>query len=199
MRRVPFVDTFCHRKFLWLLADPSLTTCARARPLRSMAANTFVLAFKTSLKRSLFLPATPFPPKYPISTSTIPESGSSDCLSAPRIRRAMRHAHLYVISRSLWIVFAARPLLAFENIMNTWNHIVSGTFDFSKIVPASGATWNEQREQWYCFRPLMRENVPPHEQRVPCRLLNIYSRHASSEGNRLRRLRTPNRPLMQKV
>ena len=55
------------------------------------------------------------------------------------MRPAIRQAVLYVTSRSHCIVFAASPLFALENIVSAWNQSVSGTFDFSKIVPAIGA------------------------------------------------------------
>ena len=38
------------------------------------------------------------------------------------------------------------PHFAFENTSIAWNQSVSGTLDFSKIVPAIGAIWNRHRE-----------------------------------------------------
>ena len=92
---------------------------------------------------------------------------SSLCMRVPRMSASMRHAVLYVTSRSRSMTFAEIPHFAFENTSMAWNHSESGTFDFSKIVPAAGAIWNEQREQWYFLRPFIRLNTPPHAQCLP--------------------------------
>src|SRR3989344_9494709 len=103
----------------------------------------------------------------------------------------MRHAHLYVISRSRSMVLAEMPLLAFENTMIAWNQSVSGVSLLWKIVPEVGAIWLRHLPHWYCLRPAMRLYVPPQEHSRLWSVSKIKSKHASSLGNCLRRLVIP--------